>query len=155
MSPDNQDRRRFLAHALALSFSTCGRILSAAPPDTRARPNIIYILADDLGYADLSVYGQTDFQTPHLDRLARQGIRFTQSYANSAVCSASRIALITGRYQYRLRGGLEEPIRDPKSQVIGLPPPHPTLPSLLKKAGYRTALFGKWHLGYLPAFSPL
>ena len=155
MSPDNQDRRRFLAHALALSFSTCGGILSAAPPDTRARPNIIYILADDLGYADLSVYGQTDFQTPHLDRLARQGIRFTQSYANSAVCSASRIALITGRYQYRLRGGLEEPIRDPKSQVIGLPPPHPTLPSLLKKAGYRTALFGKWHLGYLPAFSPL
>ncbi|KQY15926.1 twin-arginine translocation pathway signal protein [Massilia sp. Root133] len=118
------------------------------------QPNIVFILADDLGYADLGVYGNTDFTTPNLDRLAAQGVRFTQAYANSAVCSATRFGLITGRYQYRLRGGLEEPIAG-ASKTIGLPPQHPTLPSLLKKAGYRTALFGKWHLGYLPVFGPL
>jgi arylsulfatase A-like enzyme len=118
------------------------------------RPNIVFILADDLGWADLSVYGQTDFATPNLDRLAAQGLRFTQAYANSAVCSATRFGLITGRYQYRLRGGLEEPIQGP-SKTVGLPPQQPTLPSLLKKVGYNTALFGKWHLGYLPVFGPL
>jgi arylsulfatase A-like enzyme len=134
--------------ALALAPQT----LLAAGQDVR--PNIVFIMADDLGWGDLSVYGQTDFKTPHLDRLAAQGVRFTQAYANSAVCSATRFGLITGRYQYRLRGGLEEPIAGP-SKTIGLPPEHPTLPSLLKKAGYHTALFGKWHLGYLPVFSPL
>jgi len=118
------------------------------------QPNIVFILADDLGHADLGVYGQTDFRTPHIDQLAAQGLRFTQAYANSAVCSATRFALITGRYQYRLRGGLEEPIAG-ASDTIGLPPSHPTLPSLLKKQGYGTALIGKWHLGYLPAFGPL
>jgi arylsulfatase A-like enzyme len=117
------------------------------------QPNIIFILADDLGWADLGVYGATDFATPHLDRLAKQGVRFTQAYANSAVCSATRIALITGRYQYRLRAGLEEPIilRD---TGLGLPPEHPTLPSLLKAGGYDTALIGKWHLGLPPQYGP-
>ena len=116
-------------------------------------PNILFILADDLGYADLSVYGQRDYTTPHLDQLADEGVRFTQAYANSAVCSATRFALITGRYQYRLRGGLEEPIPT-ASDSLGLPPEHPTLPSLLKEAGYDTALIGKWHLGRPPAFGP-
>lgn len=118
------------------------------------RPNILFILADDLGYADLGVYGQTDFETPHLDRLASQGVRFTQAYANSAVCSATRFALITGRYQYRLAGGLEEPMVRPAAG-LGLPPAHPTLPSLLKAAGYETALIGKWHLGRPPESGPL
>lgn len=117
-------------------------------------PNILFILADDLGWADLGVYGATDFATPHLDRLAAQGVRFTQAYANSAVCSATRIALITGRYQYRLRAGLEEPIAL-RDTGLGLPPEHPTLPSLLKQAGYDTALIGKWHLGLPPHYGPL
>lgn len=104
-----------------------------------ARPNIVFILADDLGWADLSVYGQTDYRTPELDRLAEQGVRFTQAYSNSAVCSATRFALITGRYQYRLPGGLEEPLAR-AGQKHGLPPEHPSLPSLLRDAGYRTAL---------------
>ncbi|MBV7540892.1 sulfatase [Acidovorax sp. sic0104] len=117
-------------------------------------PNIVFILADDLGWADLGVYGATDFATPHLDRLAGQGVRFTQAYANSAVCSATRIALITGRYQYRLRAGLEEPIAL-RDTGLGLPPEHPTLPSLLKAAGYDTALIGKWHLGLPPQYGPL
>jgi len=118
------------------------------------KPNILFILADDLGWGDLSVYGNRDFRTPNLDRLAAQGLRLTQAYSNSAVCSATRFGLITGRYQYRLRGGLEEPIAG-ASDTLGLPPDHPTLPSLLKTAGYRTALIGKWHLGSLPNFGPL
>lgn len=117
-------------------------------------PNILFILADDLGWADLGVYGQTDFATPHLDALAAQGVRFTQAYSNSAVCSATRFALITGRYQYHLRGGLEEPLVR-TAHKYGLPPEHPTLPSLLRDAGYATALIGKWHLGSLPTFGPL
>ncbi|HMN78416.1 MAG TPA: sulfatase-like hydrolase/transferase [Burkholderiaceae bacterium] len=120
------------------------------------RPSVLFIVADDLGWADLSVYGQTDFLTPRLDRLASQGVRFTQAYSNSAVCSPSRCALMTGRSQYRLRGGLEEPIAGPSrsGQRFGLPPEHPTLPSLLRDAGYDTALIGKWHLGGPPEFGP-
>jgi len=150
----NKNRRRVLRGLSALSLaSLAGTWNFASPAEKKAPPNIIFILADDLGYGDLSVYGQTDFQTPALDRLAQQGLRFTQAYANSAVCSATRFGLITGRYQYRLRGGLEEPLG--ASDAIGLPPEHPTLPALLKKNGYTTALFGKWHLGRLPKFSPL
>ena len=115
-------------------------------------PNIVFIMADDLGYADVSCYGRPDFHTPNIDRLAARGIRFLQAYANSAVCSATRTALITGRYQYRLRLGLEEPLTD---NPVGLPPAHPTLPSQLRKLGYGTTLVGKWHLGQLPAFGPL
>src|SRR5580765_8918400 len=115
--------------------------------------NIIFILADDLGYADVGCYGRPDLSTPNIDRIAESGIRFLQAYANSAVCSATRTALITGRYQYRLRLGLEEPLTG--NPNVGLPPEHPTLPSLLKKAGYSSTLVGKWHLGALPKFGPL
>jgi arylsulfatase A-like enzyme len=124
------------------------------------RPNIIYIVCDDLGYADLGCYGgrEADFGpvSPHIDRLAAGGVKFTQGYANSPVCSPTRFALITMRYQYRLRGAMEEPInsRSKGSTTLGLPPEVPTLPSLLKKAGYHTALIGKWHLGYPPSFGP-
>jgi arylsulfatase A-like enzyme len=121
------------------------------------QPNIVFIVADDLGYADLSCCGQTDFQTPELDKMAAEGTRFTQSYANSPLCTNTRTALITGRYQYRFKLGLTEPLRhsqkgDPE---LGLPPEHPTLPSLLRDAGYQTALIGKWHVGALPHFGPL
>ena len=139
-------RRGLLAGTVA--FAGAART-SAAPA---RRPNILFIMADDLGYADLSSYGRADFETPHIDSLAAAGIRFTQAYANSAVCSATRTALITGRYQYRLPVGLEEPVG---GREVGIPPSHPTLPSLLDAAGYETALVGKWHLGPLPKFGPL
>mgnify|MGYP001230617878 CR=1 FL=1 len=123
----------------------------------RTRPNIVYVVADDLGYADLGCYGGRAPVSPVLDRLAADGLMMTQGYANSPVCSPTRFALMTGRYQYRLRGAAEEPInsRSRGSTTLGLPPEHPTLPSLLRAAGYRTALIGKWHLGYPPAFGPL
>jgi arylsulfatase A-like enzyme len=117
------------------------------------KPNIVFIMADDLGYADISYCGRRDYTTPNIDRIAERGVRFTQAYANSAVCSATRLALITGRYQYRLPLGLEEPLAGKTD--VGLPPEHPTLPSLLRDAGYATALIGKWHLGVLPRFGPL
>jgi len=147
----NLSRRHLLAGAAGtLAFATAGRASAQA-----GKPNIIFILADDLGFADVSCYGQRDYTTPNVDRLALEGMRFTQAYANSAVCSATRTALITGRYQYRLQVGLEEPINASTPKNIGLPPSHPTLPSLLKKAGCGTTLVGKWHLGFLPDFSPL
>jgi len=124
-------------------------------------PNFIFIVADDLGFADLGCYGGRDATfgpvSPVLDAMASKGIRFTDGYSNSPVCSPTRFALMTGRYQYRLRGAAEEPISNKArgSQTLGLPPEHPTLPSLLRDAGYRTALIGKWHLGYPPAFGPL
>ncbi len=125
-------------------------------------PNIVFILADDMGWADAGCYGGRDAEfgpvTPVLDRMAQEGLRFTHGYANSPVCSPTRFALITGRWQYRLRGAAEEPLTrrsgsDPR--VMGLPPEHPTLPSLLRAAGWRTGLMGKWHLGYPPHFGPL
>lgn len=125
------------------------------------RPNIVFIVADDLGYADLGCYGGRDASfgpvSPVLDGLAARGLKLTQGYSNSPVCSPTRFALMTGRYQYRLRGAAEEPINSKSrgSTTLGLPPQHPTLPSLLRDAGYRTALMGKWHLGYPPAFGPL
>src|ERR1700722_9014938 len=116
------------------------------------QPNIVFIMADDLGYADLSCNGRRDYSTPNIDRIAERGICLRQAYANSAVCSATRLALITGRYQYRLPLGLEEPLAGKTD--VGLPPRHPTLPSLLRQSGYGTTLIGKWHLGTPPKFGP-
>ncbi len=119
--------------------------------------NFIFILADDLGHADLGCYGGLPDTSPNLDRMAQEGVRFTRAYANSSVCSPTRFALMTGRYQYRLHGGAHEPLTPlfKGDKVSGLPPEHPTLPSLLRDHGYRTALIGKWHLGYPPHFGPL
>ncbi|MEV5607223.1 sulfatase-like hydrolase/transferase [Streptomyces sp. NPDC052225] len=155
-------RRAFGTAAVAAgaAVATPAVAAQAAPRETpfRAaagrrsrRPNILFILGDDLGWADLSSYGAPHIRTPNLDRLARQGVRFTDAYSGSATCSPTRFSLYTGRYPGRTKGGLAEPIAD---RSAGLDPNHPTLASLLRGAGYSTALIGKWHCGYLPDYSP-
>ncbi len=118
------------------------------------RPNIVFVLADDLGWADLGCYGSTAIRTPNIDRLAAEGIRFAHAYSGSPWCSLTRISLYTGRHPGRLQAGLEEPLRT-RADGNGIPADHPTLPSLLKHEGYDTAMFGKWHCGWLPWYSPL
>jgi arylsulfatase A-like enzyme len=152
MSTPRQVTRRDVLKSAAASLAL-GRARLLAQGTSRP-PNIVFILADDMGYADVACYGRPDVSTPNVDRLAANGVRFLQAYANSAVCTATRAALITGRYQYRLRVGLEEPLNT-STPTVGLPPNHPTLPSQLKEAGYATSLVGKWHLGTLPNFGPL
>ncbi|WP_421107352.1 sulfatase [Streptomyces sp. NEAU-S77] len=136
----------------AAEAAAAERPFRAVPGRRSPRPNILFILGDDLGWADLSSYGSPDIKTPHLDRLAARGVRFTDAYAGSSTCSPTRFSLYTGRYPGRTKGGLAEPI--PGGSTEGLPPSHPTLASLLRGAGYATALIGKWHCGYLPDYSP-
>jgi arylsulfatase A-like enzyme len=142
---ENVSRRDLLlktaAGSLSLAAFTTART-DSAEAQTASKPNIVFILADDLGFADVSCYGRRDFSTPSIDRIAADGMRFMQGYANSAVCTASRVALITGRYQYRLRIGLEEPLTPRSPAKLDLPPEHPSLPSILKKAGYQSTLIG-------------
>lgn len=127
--------------------------LSVCPPAAAAarKPNIIIFFMDDVGYGDLASYGAKDVATPNIDRLARQGARLTDCYAAASVCTPTRAALMTGRYQHRI--GLESVIR-PHQVDKGLPASVATFPRLLKDAGYATALFGKWHLGSRADFSP-
>src|SRR5262249_25344262 len=146
-------RRQILTGAAATAVLGRGSRAFAVP---QRPPNVLFILADDLGYGDLSCYGRPDYRTPNIDRLASQGMRFTSAYSASPVCTPTRCAFITGRYPARTAVGLEEPLSW-KKQVggrVGLPPEHPTIASLLKGNGYETALVGKWHLGYLPEHGP-
>lgn len=138
------------------------------PADLQAaqKPNVIFILADDMGYGDLGCYGHPVAKTPNIDRLATQGARFTQHYANGPECSPTRTAFLTGRYQQRA-GGLEcaigtgnvgrydEAIRLAQARDLGLPAEQSVIPKGLKDAGYVCGVFGKWHLGYEPKFNPM
>ncbi|MEM1442377.1 MAG: sulfatase-like hydrolase/transferase, partial [Verrucomicrobiota bacterium] len=131
-----------------------------------ARPNIVFIITDDMGYADISSFGAPDLKTPRIDELARDGVKFTNAYAMGPECTPSRVSYLTGRYPQRV-GGLEcaigtgnvgrydDAIRLAEKSDLGLPADYAVLAPALKKAGYRNAIFGKWHLGYEPKFSPL
>ena len=139
----------FVALAIGCVPSTVGH----AQADSETRPNVVLIISDDLGWADLGSYGATDIRTPNLDRLATEGVRLTDFYANGVTCSPTRAGLMSGRYQQRY--GIEAPLPGAeRAGDRGLPATGHSLPQLLKNHGYATALIGKWHLGYVEEKSP-
>ncbi|HEY0355199.1 MAG TPA: sulfatase-like hydrolase/transferase [Flavisolibacter sp.] len=120
------------------------------------KPNIIYIMTDDMGYGDLSGYGQTAYSTPNLDKLASQGMKFINAYSAAPVCTPTRTAFMTGRYPARTPVGLLEPLTPSgKDSALGLSSEYPSVASLMREAGYETILIGKWHLGFQPQHSPV
>ncbi|PHK39567.1 twin-arginine translocation pathway signal protein [Nostoc linckia z16] len=131
-------------------------LLVTASGNTYAqRPHIIYIMSDDMGYGDLSCYGNKDYPTPNLDKLASQGIKFVNAYSAAPVCTPTRTAFMTGRYPGRTPVGLKEPLtKSKKDSAVGLTQAYPSVASLLKAANYETALIGKWHLGFRPEHNP-
>src|SRR5690242_5601848 len=122
----------------------------ASGAEPAPRPNVVLILTDDQGYGDLGCYGATDLQTPNIDRMAREGLRFTSFYVSQPVCTASRASLLTGCYANRvsLGGALNH------TSQVGISPRETLLSELCKRQGYATAIYGKWHLGHLPPFLP-
>jgi arylsulfatase A-like enzyme len=134
-------------------------VLAAVPRSVPAqagsaqRPNVVLIITDDAGYGDFGSYGATDVRTPNIDRLAREGVRLTDFYANGPTCTPTRAGLISGRYQQRVE--LEEPLGAASDEERGLAVTGRSLPQLLKGNGYVTGLVGKWHLGWKPEFSPI
>lgn len=158
-------RRHFLQQLSNITALSLLQTCSRNQVRIKEKPNIILILADDLGYNDLSCYGNREIRTPNIDKIAAQGVRFTSFYANAPECTPTRTALLTGRYQQRV-GGLEcalgignvgrydDAIRLRQSDDLGLPVEEISLARMLKSVGYNTAMCGKWHLGYEPKFSP-
>lgn len=139
----------------AFIVSACSPAAAAQKPPLRqaqGRPNIIFILIDDQGYYDLGCYGADEVETPRIDAMAAEGVRFTDYYAAAPICSPSRAGILTGVYPRRL--GLEAWVQRADS-VLGIPPSVVTLPELLKEKGYATAAIGKWHLGHEKGFLPL
>src|SRR5437868_11024798 len=134
----------------------------------QSRPNIVFVLVDDMGYADLGCMGAKDIKTPNIDRLASEGLKFTDFYANAPVCTPTRTGFITGRWQQRVgfewaMGFTAEQFRrvdgklvpEPDIHALGLPASETTIAEMLKPAGYATGVFGKWHLGYKDEFNPV
>ncbi|MEN8716626.1 MAG: sulfatase-like hydrolase/transferase, partial [Verrucomicrobiales bacterium] len=147
-------------------FSVFLTLLFALATSAADKPNIVFIIADDMGYADISSFGAPDVKTPAIDQIAKDGIRFTNVYAMGPECTPSRVAFLTGRYPQRV-GGMEcaigtgnvgrydDAIRLAESSDLGLPAKYARLAPGLKSQGYHNGVFGKWHLGYEAKFSPL
>ena len=144
-------RRKFIKNSSLSLASLCLTRTARADNPRGKKPNVILILVDDLGYGDLGCYGSTLHNTPHIDSLADGGLKFTDFHSNCPVCTPTRAALMTGHYQQRY--GLESALGFGKDE--GLPLSAFTLGDALKSAGYATASFGKWHLGYIPTLGPL
>ena len=138
---------------VALAIGCVSATVGHAQSGRETRPNVVLIITDDMGWADLGSYGATDIRTPNLDRLAGEGLRLTDFYANGTTCSPTRAGLISGRYQQRF--GIEAPLPNVvRAGDRGLPATGYSLPQLLKNHGYATALIGKWHLGYVEEKTP-
>jgi arylsulfatase A-like enzyme len=142
-----------LSRRTLLSSLTAGALTASAAPERR--PNIVLLVADDLGYGELGCQGNPQIPTPHIDSIARQGVRFTNGYVSAPYCSPSRAGLLTGRYQTRFGHELNPVGAQNLLPHVGLPSSETSIATCLQEAGYRTALIGKWHLGGAPAFHPL
>jgi arylsulfatase A-like enzyme len=141
-------------YSVILIFISFAILFSHCRPRAFERPNIIFIMADDLGYKDIGCFGNIEIHTPSLDRLAAEGLKLTDYHSNGAVCSPTRAALLTGRYQQR--SGLEGVIyARNESRHTGLDVKEFTMADFMKDAGYATGIVGKWHLGYKIEFNPL
>jgi len=157
----------FLCLQLLLGMVLIGFSSAILQADDRQRqPNIIFILADDMGYGDLGCYGHPVAKTPNIDRLAQEGVLFTQHYSNGAECSPTRTAFLTGRYQHRVKGlecaigtgnvgRYDDAIDLARHRELGLSPQKALIPGALQDAGYACGVMGKWHLGYEPKFNPI
>ena len=154
MNENRIDRREFIGTALAGSvLAMAPELAGQQPPELPDRPNIVFLFADDLGYGDLSSYGRPDYETPVLDRLADDGLAFSDAYAAAPVCSPTRVGFHTGRYPHRLPVGAGGVV-GADDVSLGIPPEHPTLATLLRRQGYENILLGKWHVGRAPRFRP-
>jgi arylsulfatase A len=147
---DSIKRRDFLQIAAAGAAALAGPSLASSKSPEVGKPNIIMIFTDDQGYGDIGCFGAPLIETPHLDRMAQEGVKFTDFYSVSAICTPSRAGLLTGCYPPRV--GLTS-VLFPRDNT-GLNPEEVTIPKTMKKAGYATACIGKWHLGHLPKFLP-
>jgi arylsulfatase A-like enzyme len=144
------NKKALAFYCFITSFALCCSLQPLRKKQLASRPNIIIIFTDDQGYRDVGCFGATDFETPNLDRLAREGARLTQFYTAQPVCSAARAALLTGCYPNRI--GIHQALMP--NAAIGLNPSETTIADMLKANGYATAIFGKWHLGDAPQFMP-
>lgn len=149
------DDRKGSTYLVRSHFAFCCFVVTCLPASgilaQSARPNVLLIYTDDQGSLDLNCYGSTDLDTPNLDALAERGVRFTQMYSPSAICSASRAGLMTGRFP--ARAGVPGNVSSAHGNA-GMPPDEVTLAELMKSAGYATGHVGKWHLGYTPETMP-
>lgn len=143
-APPVLTRRAFLAPLAASCFAASPR-----------PPNVVLLLADDLGYGELGCQGNAQIPTPHIDSIAKAGVRFTNGYVSAPFCSPSRAGLLTGRYQTRFGHEFNPVGRQNLLPAAGLPASEQNMASVLKEAGYRTALIGKWHLGGMQEFHPM
>ncbi len=140
-------------HLLSGLFALC--LLSAASAaDKGAKPNVIIIYADDMGYGDLGCYGCKDIPTPYIDQLAADGVRFTDGYVSAPQCAPSRVGLLSGKYQNRLGFEYNVTEKDPKYAGLGFPREEKTVGDLMKAQGYTTGIIGKWHMGLRPELHP-
>jgi arylsulfatase A len=140
--------------SIYLLFCLSLLIIGCSENEIPIQPNIIFIMIDDLGYGDLGCYGSAVNETPNIDRLAKEGILFTDYHSNGPMCSPTRAALMTGMYQHRFGQKFESAISGKKDYDDGLPLEVVTVAEVLKKTGYATGMYGKWHLGYHPPFLP-